>query len=242
MVAIRSDDYPRRGGAAGRAFDGAGRRRGRLAAVALGTAKTVALFALLAGALAGFGFVRFASAVAAMSPPAWAQADGIVVLTGGADRISGGVTLLAQGRAERLLISGVNPATDAAEIVGTVAGGVSLIDCCIDLDRRAENTVGNAEETAKWAIRNGFHSLIVVTSAYHMPRSLSELEQVLPDVELIPHPVAREGLRLEHWYREPGTLRLLLGEYVKYIAAEARHSVIAAHVEADEGRAAARDA
>src|SRR6266853_1366508 len=44
------------------------------------------------------------------------DADGIVVLTGGASRISDAIELLAAGRGKRLLISGVNRTTTTAEI------------------------------------------------------------------------------------------------------------------------------
>lgn len=182
------------------------------------------------------GFLVFADRVAELSVPGPVEADGIVVLTGGADRVSGAVDLLARGKARRLLISGVHPDTSARQIGRVVDAGPNLFDCCVDLDRRAANTVGNAEETAKWARHNGFGSLIVVTSAYHMPRSLIELGSVLPGVDLVPYPVARPELDLRRWWVRRETVLLLLEEYLKYTAARTRialdgvsgaHSVLA---------------
>jgi len=95
----------------------------------------------------------------------------------------------------------------------------------VDLDRVALNTAGNATETASWVQKNGFASLLVVTSAYHLPRAQVELSQVLPDVQLIAYPVFSKDLNLDTWYREPATMRLLMREYVKYILARLRNTV-----------------
>jgi uncharacterized SAM-binding protein YcdF (DUF218 family) len=189
--------------------------------------RVLGLLALLvAGVAAAFlaGFCRFAQTVTSAEPPENARADAIVALTGGASRIQDALQLLADGRGRRLLITGVNPATSRRELLRHVPGSDPLFDCCVDLDWRAMNTIGNAEETRKWAERRGFRSLIVVTSAYHVPRSMAELNRVLPGVELIAYPVPVERLH-GPWWRDAPMARLLLGEYVKYIAAVARMSL-----------------
>lgn len=168
------------------------------------------------------GFLVFADGIARGRAPDGIVADGIVVLTGGADRIAGAVDLLTRGSARRLLISGVHPDTSARQIGRLVDAGPSLFDCCVDLDRRAANTIGNAAEAAKWARQNGFGSVIVVTSAYHMPRSMAELRSAMPEMTLIPYPVARSELDLDRWYTSGETVSLLLEEYMKYMATRAR--------------------
>jgi uncharacterized SAM-binding protein YcdF (DUF218 family) len=187
----------------------------------------VVSLALVAVAAAIFlaGFLRFAHTVATLHAPPDVSADGIVVLTGGADRIAGGMGLLSAGRAGRMLISGVHPDTQARDIGRIVGASSGVFDCCVDLDHAAIDTVGNAEETAKWARSNDIESLIVVTSAYHMPRSMMELGRALPDRALVAFPVARPGLDLDHWYLDPAKIRLLLVEYVKYTAAQGRAAV-----------------
>jgi len=125
------------------------------------------------------------------------NADGIVVLTGGDSRVSDGLALLAAGRAKRLLISGVYTGTTSSDIARQVVDYNRLLTCCVDLDYSAINTLGNAVGTRQWTLKNGFHSLIVVTSAYHMPRALAELSHQLPGVALIPYPVVSERLRVE---------------------------------------------
>ena len=65
---------------------------------------------------------------------------------------------------------------------------------------------------------NRFGSLIVVTSNYHMPRTLLELDAALPGAEKVPFAVVHEGTQADDWWRNPATARLLASEYVKYVA------------------------
>lgn len=150
------------------------------------------------------------------------SADGIVVLTGGTSRVSDALSLLASGRGKRLLITGVNPGTTTADIAREVDDSKHLLACCVDLDYSALNTLGNAVQTRRWALNHGFRSLIVVTSAYHMPRALAELAHQLPDVALIPFPVVSDRLRIEPWWSNEATTKLVVSEYLKYLAAKVR--------------------
>ncbi len=167
-------------------------------------------------------FLVYAHHIANITPSPDVTADGIVVLTGGRARVTGALELLEQKRARRLLISGVHPATTARQIVRRTASRQTLFACCVDLDRRAQDTIGNAAESAKWATSHGFTSLIIVTSAYHMPRSILELRAEMPEMTFLPYPVIGADLHLRHWYANLGTTRLLLREYVKYIVARFR--------------------
>jgi uncharacterized SAM-binding protein YcdF (DUF218 family) len=150
------------------------------------------------------------------------NADGIVVLTGGTARVSDALELLAAGRGKRLLITGVYPGTTNADIAREVVDYNRQLACCVDLDYSAQNTFGNAVQARRWAIEHGFRSLIVVTSAYHMPRALAELGHQLPDVALVPFPVVSDRLRIEPWWSNGATTRLVLSEYFKFLAAKVR--------------------
>lgn len=150
------------------------------------------------------------------------NADGIVVLTGGTSRITDALELLAAGRGTRLLITGVNPGTTTTDIARQFAEYGKALACCVDLDYSAINTLGNAVETRRWAIDRGFHSLIVVTSAYHMPRALAEIAHQLPKVVLVPYPVVSDRLRIEPWWSNSATAKLVLSEYFKYLFARLR--------------------
>jgi uncharacterized SAM-binding protein YcdF (DUF218 family) len=168
------------------------------------------------------GFLWFALHVAREESPLDRVADGIVALTGGASRISDAVELLASGRGRRLLITGVGATTNTAELMRLAPDHQRWFGCCIDLDYAAANTVGNAVETRRWARERGFRSLVVVTSGYHMPRAMLEISHRLPDVTLIPFPVVTGQIRAEPWWQHPGTAKLLVFEYLKYLAAAAR--------------------
>ncbi|MGE0339176.1 MAG: YdcF family protein [Xanthobacteraceae bacterium] len=150
------------------------------------------------------------------------NADGIVVLTGASQRMSDALELLAANRGKRLLVSGVNPVTTPEELKKQVPDFARLSECCIDLGHEAQNTFGNAVETAAWAKKHGFKTLLIVTSAWHMPRALVELERETDNIELIPYPVVTERMREQNWWSHPQTARLLVFEYLKYLAAVVR--------------------
>ena len=176
-----------------------------------------------AGALAFIvGFLWFAERVAREGVVLNGRADGIVALTGGALRVADAVELLAAGHGQRLLITGVNRATNSVEIARRVPEYERLFACCIDLDHSAVNTIGNAIEARRWTLSRGFRSLVVVTSSYHMPRAMVELAHQLPDVRLIPFPVVTEKRRAEPWWSSGANAKLLMFEYVKYVVAVVR--------------------
>lgn len=181
----------------------------------------VAAIAVLALILTA-GFFWFAGRVPDEEVALDRDADGIVVLTGGAARINDAIELLASGRGKRLLISGVHPTTRSIELARLVPEYKRMFSCCIDLGHSAINTIGNAVETRHWARDRGFHSLVVVTSSYHMPRAMAELAHQLPDVTLIPFPVVPEKRRGEPWWSSAATTRLMVTEYLKYLLALVR--------------------
>lgn len=189
--------------------------RGRIGGIFIG---------LLGSAIIVFlgGFLLFATGIPRTKSMPTHPADGIVALTGGASRISDAMELLADNQGKRLLISGVNPATKPGELIRLTPEYEKLFSCCIDLGHQALNTTGNALEIAQWSRALGFHSLIVVTSSWHMPRALIELRREMPDIELIPYSVITDRMRDEPWWENLQTARLLMLEYLKYLAAIAR--------------------
>lgn len=193
------------------------RRLFRLAALSLFGA--AGLFAL--------GLTAFAHRVLLTDAPADPpQADAIVALTGGGGaRLSAAVDLLEQGLGARLLISGVHPQTRVQDLIALAGGEQALYDCCIDLGRVATTTAGNAEETADWARNHGWRSVIVVTSDYHMPRAMMELNRELGDeaVRLHPRPTPRSTPD-EPWWRDGRMVQRLAVEYAKYLAITARNA------------------
>ncbi|MDB5644016.1 MAG: YdcF family protein [Hyphomicrobiales bacterium] len=176
-------------------------------------------------ALAGFalGFVLFLKEIEQQPPAEVSHAQGMVVLTGGADRVADAIELFARGYADRLLITGVNQAITKTEIARLNPRSRDLIECCVDLGYEAVNTIGNAREARLWAEQNGIEpSIIVVTSNYHMPRAMAELRHEMPRYDLRAYPVVALGMKEPGWWRSAYAARVLGTEYLKYVIALAR--------------------
>jgi len=193
------------------------------------------LFVLCAGVVLALalGFYGFVQQLPTEEIKLDRNADGIVALTGGASRVVDALELLAAKRGQRLLISGANPATNAKELARLHPEYAAIVRCCVDFDRSI-NTLGNAIETRKWAEQRHVHSLIVVTSGYHMPRALAEIHHQLPEVTLIAFPVISEQARAEPWWPD-GARRIGL-EYLKYLFAQVRMRVSPDAGESHAGR------
>jgi uncharacterized SAM-binding protein YcdF (DUF218 family) len=159
------------------------------------------------------GFIGFVLAVDQLVlAPVNTTADGIVVLTGGSgERIQKATRLLQDKKAPRLLVSGLNPQVSQQDLMDISGLSASELACCVDLDVQALNTLGNARQIAKWSSSNSYSNLLVVTSGYHMPRAMLELQRVLPETELYQVSVASTGPSKQHMIRRTIT------EYGKYL-------------------------
>jgi uncharacterized SAM-binding protein YcdF (DUF218 family) len=180
----------------------------------------IALIAFIAG------FWSFAENVREepAEPP---QAQAIVALTGGSlERLTTGVRLLEEQKGERLLISGVNRIVTDGELYHALNVDPSLGDCCIDVGRSAEDTLGNASETAAWAREHNYTNIILVTDDYHMPRSHAELELALPEADIHPYPVRTRWTDPKLWRSDLGAASRLGAEYVKYLVIRGREALI----------------
>jgi uncharacterized SAM-binding protein YcdF (DUF218 family) len=151
-----------------------------------------------------------------------AATDAIVVLTGGSLRLQSGIDLLREGKGRKLFVSGVNQQVDLDELLGVSGNTPGWARCCVVLGHQADDTFGNAQETAQWIRRQGFRSLRLVTAWYHMPRSLLEFNRAMPEIDIVAHPVFPDQVKQERWWAWRGTAALLVNEYVKYLGALAR--------------------
>ena len=146
--------------------------------------------------------------------------DGIVVMTGGQQRLDNGVRLLTEGFADKMLISGVGKGVNRAILVqalGLSEAQINTLFCCVELDHAAQDTFGNAKSTREWSHSHGMQSLRLVTANYHMPRALLIFSRELPNVDLYQWPVNPDDLDLSNWWWDPASLRLLAREYAKYL-------------------------
>src|SRR3954471_22934329 len=145
--------------------------------------------------------------------------DAIVVLTGGKMRLETGLAFLEGGKAAKLFVSGVNPAVDRETLLRAFGPAAQREACCIVLGHAADNTLGNALETAVWMQQEGYRSLWLVTSWYHMHRSLLEFSRAMPLVRVIAHPVFARDSDPEGWRGRLAAGQRLFAEYNKFLAA-----------------------
>jgi uncharacterized SAM-binding protein YcdF (DUF218 family) len=176
----------------------------------------------------GVGLWAFADRVDRYAPAAEPpQADAIVALTGASDvRLVTAMRLLEAEKGQRMLVSGVNREATRADVREVTRGYADLYDCCVDLGFQAESTLGNAEETADWARSHRFDSLVVVTSDYHMPRSLVEIRSALPDAQLYAYPVETDLVDAERWWARGDSAKKITLEYCKYLVVLFRELVL----------------
>ena len=141
--------------------------------------------------------------------------DAIVVLTGGGERVSTALHLLEEHYADYLLISGVHP---SVKIEDLTKGLPQEVRNRITLDYVAQDTRGNAKETAAWIAKNKVKSVILITSFYHMPRSIFEVLKESPDLHIIPQPVFPKSFdNSVDWIRTRYAWLLFI-EYHKFLA------------------------
>jgi uncharacterized SAM-binding protein YcdF (DUF218 family) len=184
----------------------------------------IRLVAILAAVLvlwAG-GLVWFAASLPTTVVDPGRRTDAIVVLTGGTGRLRQGFELLARDRAQELFVSGVGRGVKVSELLLIDQIAPPELACCVVLGYKADDTHGNALETAAWMRKQGFTSLRLVTATYHMPRSLLEFRAAMPHIEILPHPVFSRNFRQSDWWHWPGSTALLAKEYNKYLLAWVR--------------------
>ncbi len=167
----------------------------------------------------GAGFITFSRAVETKPLMPEVATEAIVVLTGASDRLDVAIDLLISNRGERLLISGVDPSVRRDTIIKLTGSNSALFECCVDMDRYSTNTAGNAVETAQWVKEHKYTSLMIVTSADHMPRVLVEMERRMPGVSLVPYPVSGASIFRPYWWLDPPIVWRLATEYTKYLLA-----------------------
>lgn len=214
----------------------------RLRRVAAGLAAVLAAGVLLW--LCGLAWFVASSLTMAADPRT--TTDAIVVLTGGRSRLEAGLDLLGAGRAQKLFVSGVNPRVDRAALLRVAGRGDGAAERIV-LGHAADNTLGNARETAEWMQQEGYRSLRLVTSWYHMRRSLLEFERAMPDRVIVPEPVFAVHSETDGWGGWLDVAILAAGEYDKFLATLVRpampalwpHGTTTAEVSAAEAALAA---
>lgn len=175
---------------------------------------------VIGGSLWFIGLILFTRLIPSSPQDVTYATDGIVIFTGGETRLKVALALFEEKKGKYLLISGVNPESTLSKTVDQMPYKNQ-----ITLGYNALDTLGNAEETAQWAHVHSIKNLRLITSNYHMPRSLFELRHLLPDVRIIPHPVVGKSFLKEKWWLESETLLRVVEEYNKFIFALLRRTL-----------------
>ncbi len=173
------------------------------------------------------GFVWFGlqvPTISSLNP----KGDAIIVLTGGAGRVKYGLDLLANNNGKAVFISGVSKKVRMGDVLRQASPKTrraikKMKPTPVYLGARAQNTIGNAEEVKEWLRDKDYQKLLLVTSAYHMPRSLSELTAAMPNKEWVAAPVLGENAGSGNWLFDRETRRIFLIEYHKFMASKLRH-------------------
>lgn len=174
------------------------------------------------------GLLRFVGSIPHQVADPMRRTDAIIVLTGGSERLATGVRLLAEDRADRVFVSGVHPSVDVDRLMKLAGRTDARLEDRIEAGHGALDTTGNAQETAAWMRARGYRSLRLVTGSYHMPRSLLEFHEALPEAEVVPHPVFPDRVERSNWWFRPGTATLIIGEYNKFLLANIEHWAVRA--------------
>lgn len=189
------------------------------------TLRGAMIAALLVAIVYVAGLIRFAEDIPRAPRAPDETTDAIVVLTGGPLRLKEGLSLMAEGRAKKLFVSGVNRGVELGELLRVAGTPPGAVPCCVELGYAAYNTASNAEETRDWIAREGFRSLRLVTANYHMRRSLLEFRSVMPEIRIVPHAVAPESFKRENWWEWRGTATLVFVEYNKFLFSYLRNAI-----------------
>jgi uncharacterized SAM-binding protein YcdF (DUF218 family) len=167
----------------------------------------IARFLAFVAILYVLGFALFAVTLGKPAPADAPKVDAIVAITGGKGRIEHAVSLLANGKARRLLIAGADPAVRKIDLVHRLGGKRKMFECCVDLGSESVDTRSNAEEAKRWIERHRYRSIRLVTSDWHMRRARYEFNRQLDSsVKVIPDAVRTEP-----------NFGTLFAEYNKYL-------------------------
>jgi uncharacterized SAM-binding protein YcdF (DUF218 family) len=160
--------------------------------------------------------------------PSASKGSGETELNAAGDRILAGYALLLSGQARNVLLSAGGP--DASEPVEADWGAATYRRLGIPADRvvverESRNTLENAQRSARIVRERGWRSLLLVTSAMHMPRAAATFRKAGLEVDLLPVD-RRYGPKSGNWMprvesleRSTGALRELAGRLVYRAAA-----------------------
>jgi uncharacterized SAM-binding protein YcdF (DUF218 family) len=155
------------------------------------------------------------------------RADAIVVFAGGVgergqvgggyqERVKHAVELYRARHASHLVFSsGFVWAFREAEVMKALAVSLGVPAGDIVLEERAANTWENVTFTHRLLTREGWRSILLVSSPYHMRRAMLTFRRAAPEVEVIPTPAPNTQF---YQHGSGATFEQILGLVHEYIA------------------------
>lgn len=153
--------------------------------------------------------------------PSSTPAEAIIILTGGHGRVEKGFELLKKIK-QPVFISGVARRVQLHDLLKVHPLPMEL-NRYIEVDSLSLDTQDNARQTAHWVQKNGYNSIILVTSYYHIPRSLIEFKRFAPHLKIIPYPIFPKRFSSLSLFKKPLEWKTIIEEYHKYCIARFRH-------------------
>ena len=141
------------------------------------------------------------------------SSDGIAVLTGGKGRISLGLSLYQKNRNLQLIISGVDKKVSYKSIIPDSLNN----EVNITIDKDSESTFQNAKVINSWIVKNKLKNVTVITSYYHMPRSMLLMQALNPVIKFYAYPVKKNYSKKTSFKENILYYLFLIEEYIKYL-------------------------
>ncbi len=159
------------------------------------------------------GFIKFYNNIKNYKISNQELVEGIAVLTGGKGRIAKGIELFKENPYSFLIISGVDKSIKSIEVVPKDI----LNSNRVFIDRKSETTIDNAEEIIKWSNKNSITNIRIITSDYHMPRSMLILLKKSKNLNFYADPVISDINIRKNIFENFKSLLFLSEEYSKYL-------------------------
>ncbi len=159
------------------------------------------------------GFIKFYLSIKNYKDEGNINIQGIAVLTGGKGRIAEGIKIFREHPESYLIISGVDKSVETEEIIPLDF----LKNPRVFIDKNSETTLDNAKEIIAWSYKNKIQDILIVTSDYHMPRSLLVLFKKGKGLNFYANPITSSIYFKKNLFRDSKLLQFLLVEYFKYL-------------------------
>lgn len=161
--------------------------------------RKLASYLVIAVTLYGLGFAYFYSLLPKEGTAASGNVDVLVVFTGGSKRIDYAKGLVKDGYEGSVLITGVDERVTKEALLHDVP---TNLHNHFTIDYTAKTTLDNVGVVQLWLANTSSKSIGLVTSYYHMPRSLMLLNRVEGFANVTPFPVFPEEVPLSFMLRE----------------------------------------